>query len=138
MHLSGKLFQLIDNKNKTMIVEMKEPSVIRSPCCCFYIILLVFFREKNMLKLKWGNILFDPNNLPTIWFFIPQNEVLNLSNANQMRRDKVIHTTPFIFWNFVWLFTEFWVYLPLLNNKNKVPRMFFEKFCIEFECYISD
>ena len=35
MHLSGKLFQLIDNKNKTMIVEMKEPSVIPSPCCCF-------------------------------------------------------------------------------------------------------
>ena len=27
MHLSGKLFQMIDNKNKTMIVEMKAPSV---------------------------------------------------------------------------------------------------------------
>ena len=30
MHLSGKLFQMIDNKNKTMIVEMKAPSVIPS------------------------------------------------------------------------------------------------------------
>ena len=28
MHLSGKLVQMIDNKNKTMIVEMKAPSVI--------------------------------------------------------------------------------------------------------------
>ena len=28
MHLSGKLFQMIHNKNKTMIVEMKAPSVI--------------------------------------------------------------------------------------------------------------
>jgi hypothetical protein len=27
MHLSGKLFQMINNKNKTMIVEMKAPSV---------------------------------------------------------------------------------------------------------------
>ena len=31
MHLSGKWFQMIDNKNKTMIVEMKAPSVIPSP-----------------------------------------------------------------------------------------------------------
>jgi hypothetical protein len=34
MHLSGKLFQMIDNKNKTMIVEMKAPSVI--PSLCFF------------------------------------------------------------------------------------------------------
>jgi hypothetical protein len=53
MHLSGKLFQMIDNKNKTMIVEMKAPSVILSPCFVFYIILLVFLRKNiYMLKLK--------------------------------------------------------------------------------------
>ena len=49
MHLSGKLFQMIYNKNKTMIVEMKAPSVIPSPCY-FYIILLVFLREKKYAK----------------------------------------------------------------------------------------
>ena len=54
MHLSGKLFQMINNKNKTMIVEMKAPSnsIIPSACFFFYIILLVFLREKNLLKLK--------------------------------------------------------------------------------------
>ena len=36
MHLSGKLFQMIDNKNKTMIVEMKAPSVI--PSTCFFLL----------------------------------------------------------------------------------------------------
>ena len=35
VHLSGKLFQMINNKNKTMIVEMKAPSVIPSPCFVF-------------------------------------------------------------------------------------------------------
>ena len=65
-----------------------------------------------------------------------------MSKANQEGRDKVIHTTPFIFWIFVRLYeslNKFWVDLPLLiNNKNEVPRMFFEKSCIEFDCYISD
>ena len=36
MHSSGKLFQMIDNKNKTMIVEMKAPSVIPSPWFLHY------------------------------------------------------------------------------------------------------
>ena len=35
MHLSGKWFQILDDKNKTMIVEMKAPSVILSPCFVF-------------------------------------------------------------------------------------------------------
>jgi hypothetical protein len=65
-----------------------------------------------------------------------------MSMSNQERRDKVIYTTPFIFWIFVWLYTEslskYLVDLPFLNNKNKVPRMFFEKSCIEFDCCISN
>ena len=36
MHLSGKLFQMINNKNKTMIVEMKAPYVIPSPGFCLH------------------------------------------------------------------------------------------------------
>jgi hypothetical protein len=56
-----------------MIVEMKAPSVIPSPCCFFTLSFLYSCEKKNMLKLKWGNILFDPHNLPTIWFVIPQD-----------------------------------------------------------------
>jgi hypothetical protein len=36
MHLSGKLFQMINNKNKTMIVEMKAPSNSIIPSACFF------------------------------------------------------------------------------------------------------
>jgi hypothetical protein len=47
MHLSGNLFQMIDNKNKTMIVEMKAPSVIPSPCFCLHYSACILV-EKNI------------------------------------------------------------------------------------------
>ena len=46
MHLSGKLFQMIDKKNKTMIVEMKAPSVIPSPC--FFTLSCLYSCEKKI------------------------------------------------------------------------------------------
>jgi hypothetical protein len=46
MHSSGKLFQMIDNKNKTMIVEMKAPSVIPSPCFFLHYPACILAREK--------------------------------------------------------------------------------------------
>ena len=73
MHLSGKLFQMIDNKNKTMIVEMKAPDFFSYAFSMFFTLSCLHSCGKNMLTLKWGSILFDPHNLPTIWFFIPQN-----------------------------------------------------------------
>ena len=50
---SMHLFQMINNKNKTMIVEMKAPSVIPSPCFVFlHYPACILARKKNMLKLK--------------------------------------------------------------------------------------
>jgi hypothetical protein len=53
MHFSGKLFQIIDIKNKTMIVEMKAPSVIPSPCFFLHYpacILAIFFYLKSEMR----------------------------------------------------------------------------------------
>ena len=49
MHLSGKLFQMIDNKNKTMIVEMKAPDFFSYTFTMFFAFSFLYScEEKNI------------------------------------------------------------------------------------------
>jgi hypothetical protein len=52
MHLSGKLFQMIDNKNKTMIVEMKAHDFFSYAFSMFFTLSCLHSCGKNMLTLK--------------------------------------------------------------------------------------
>ena len=46
MHLSGKLFQMIDNKNKTMIVEMKAHDFFSYAFSMFFTLSCLYSCEK--------------------------------------------------------------------------------------------
>ena len=72
---------------KIMIRKKNEPGFFS---CTLHICL--YSCEKNinsndiMLKMTWGNIWFDPHNLPNIWFFISQNVRIELTQSHDYIR----------------------------------------------------